>query len=155
LGELVDERELVRGEEAGRTVSGGRGRGREPREGCDEGRTRRELQGLATAEPGAACFVAHSSPFLSWSARCSQDRQARAMIVQVGFWHDALTWLLPSTTKRFLTSCDCWNWLRTEVFGSAPIRDVPSSWIDQPSVSMSVLALSTSKPASSNICRPD
>ena len=29
------------------------------------------------------------------------------MIVQVGFTHDALTWLLPSTTKTFETSCDC------------------------------------------------
>ena len=57
------------------------------------------------------------------------------MIVHVGFWQDALTWLLPSTTKRFFTSCDCWNWLSTEVFGSAPMRAVPSSWIDQPSVS--------------------
>ena len=29
------------------------------------------------------------------------------MIVHVGFWHEALTWLLPSTTKRFLTSWLC------------------------------------------------
>ena len=48
-------------------------------------------------------------PFFSSSARYSHERQASAMIVHVGFWHEALTWLLPSTTNRFLTSCDCWN----------------------------------------------
>ncbi len=58
------------------------------------------------------------------------------MIVQVGFWQDALTWLLPSTTNRFFTSWDCWNWLSTDVLGSVPMRAVPSSWIDQPSVRM-------------------
>ena len=30
------------------------------------------------------------------------------MMVQVGFWQPALTWLEPSTTNRFFTSCDCW-----------------------------------------------
>ena len=40
------------------------------------------------------------------------------MIVHVGFWHDAFTWLLPSTTNRFFTSWDCWYWFRTDVFGS-------------------------------------
>ena len=36
------------------------------------------------------------------------------MIVHVGFWHDAFTWLLPSTTNRFLTSWDCWNWFSAQ-----------------------------------------
>src|SRR3981081_2092678 len=48
-------------------------------------------------------------PFFSSSAKWSQERHASAMIVQVGFWQDALTWLDPSTTSRFFTSCDCWN----------------------------------------------
>ena len=56
------------------------------------------------------------------------------MMVQVGFWQRADE-ALPSTTKRFFTSCDCWNWFRTDFFGSLPMRAVPSSWIDQPSVS--------------------
>ena len=76
------------------------------------------------------------------------------MIVQVGFWHDAFTWLLPSTTNRFFTSWDCWNWFSTDVFGSLPIRAVPSSWIDQPWVSRFLPTLTTSMPAASNISRP-
>ena len=46
--------------------------------------------------------------------------------------------MLPSTTNRFLTSWVWPNALVTEVFGSFPMRAVPSSWIDQPSVSTSV-----------------
>ena len=37
----------------------------------------------------------------------------------------ALTWVLPSTTNRFFTSWDCWNWLTTDFLGSAPILAVP------------------------------
>src|SRR5262249_16960519 len=95
--------------------------------------------------------VHHRFPFLNSSARWSHERQHRAMIVQVGFWHEALTWLLPSTTNRFFTSCDCWNWVRTEVFGSVPIRAVPSSWIDHPSVRMWLSTETISIPASWNI----
>ena len=69
------------------------------------------------------------------------------MIVHVGFWHEALTCELPSTTNRLRTSCDCWNWLSTDVFGSVPMRDVPSSWIDQPSVRISRSTPITSTPA--------
>ena len=58
---------------------------------------------------------------------------------QVGFWQLALTKALPSTTKRFLTSCDCSNRLRTDFLGSLPMRAVPSSWMDQPSVAMRLL----------------
>jgi|GEM_PF-6461655 len=95
--------------------------------------------------------VAHRFPLRSSSARWSHERHASAMIVHVGFWHDAFTCELPSTTNRFFTSCDCWNWLSTDVLGSEPMRDVPSSWIDHPSVSSSRSTPITSIPAASNI----
>ena len=74
-------------------------------------------------------------------------------MVQVGFWQPALTWLAPSTTNRFFTSWDCWNWLRTEVLGSLPMRAVPSSWIDQPAVRSPPRLSRISIPAASNISR--
>src|ERR1035441_560996 len=95
----------------------------------------------------------YTFPFLSSSARCSQERQHKAMMVQVGFWQDAFTWLDPSTTSRLGTSCDCWNWFSTDVFGSLPMREVPSSWIDQPSVKISRFTETTSIPDASNISR--
>ena len=42
--------------------------------------------------------------------------------------------MLPSTTNRFRMSCVWPNELVTDVFGSSPIRAVPISWMDQPSV---------------------
>src|SRR5204862_309686 len=79
--------------------------------------------------------------------------QARAMIVQVGFWQDALTWLEPSTTNRFFTSWLCWCCVSTDFFGSAPMRAVPSSWMDHPSVRTWRSVSTTSIFASSNISR--
>ena len=35
----------------------------------------------------------------------------------------------PSMTKRFLTSCVCRNGFSTDVFGIAPMRAVPTSWM--------------------------
>ena len=44
-----------------------------------------------------------------------------------------------------------WQAFNTDVFGSAPIRAVPSSWIDHPGVSTSRSTLTISNPACSNI----
>src|SRR5205807_9754066 len=46
--------------------------------------------GAGPLAPTARC-VAHRFPFLNSPARYSQERHASAMMVHVGFWHDALT----------------------------------------------------------------
>src|ERR687887_247438 len=142
LRELVEQREFRARKEAGPCLHldlhqrGGHGR-------------RRDREHLAARQR-----VRHRFPFRNSSARYSHERHASAMMVQVGFWHDALTWLEPSTTNRFFTSCDCWYWFSTEVLGSAPMRAVPSSWMDQPSVRMSRSTPITSIPAASSISWP-
>ena len=37
------------------------------------------------------------------------ERQQYAMMLHVGFWQLPFTNLLPCTTNRFFTSCDCSN----------------------------------------------
>src|SRR2546426_4952961 len=149
LGELVQQRVLRRSQELARQADRSWRRHRLGRQQRCGQRRRRGRDHLAARER-----VRHRFPFLNSSARYSQDRHASAMMVQVGFWHDALTWLEPSTTKRLRTSCDCWNWFRTEVWGSVPMRAVPSSWMDHPSVRISRSCPTTSIPAASSISRP-
>ena len=55
------------------------------------------------------------------------------MMVQVGFWQDALTWLLPSTTNRFFTSWDCWCGVSTDVSGIVP-HARGAQLVDRPSL---------------------
>src|SRR5438445_6635609 len=149
---LVEQRELGPREKFGGALKDGccgRSRRRPEMEQRSGERRRGHLEHLAAREPllRIDAVVAHRFPFLNSSARYSQERHASAMMVHVGFWHDALTWLEPSTTNRLRTSCDCWNWLRTEVLGSLPIRAVPSSWMDHPSVRISRSCPTTSIPA--------
>src|SRR6267143_477902 len=67
-------------------------------------------------------------PFLASSRRYSEARQESAMIVSVGFLSGLVTNGAPSVTNRFFTSC-AWQYpFSTDVFGSAPIRAVPTSW---------------------------
>jgi hypothetical protein len=53
-------------------------------------------------------------------------------MVRVGFWQAPEVKPEPSITNRFRTSWDCWYALRTEVFGSRPIRATPTSWMPKP-----------------------
>lgn len=57
----------------------------------------------------------------------SQERMHKAMMVRVGFRRAGEENPTPSMTKRFLRSCDRWNRLSPEPFGSLPLRAVPSS----------------------------
>src|SRR2546422_3467272 len=49
-------------------------------------------------------------------------------MVQVGWFRPLVTKLLPSTMKRFGTSCARWYLSTTELLGSFPIRQVPMRW---------------------------
>src|SRR5215470_2544180 len=68
----------------------------------------------------------------SSSARYSLARHETAAIDSVQFFSGQETNEAPSTTKRFLTSCAWLNLLSTEVFGSSPIRAVPTSCVASP-----------------------
>ena len=50
-------------------------------------------------------------------------------MVRVGFWQAPEVKPEPSITKRFATSWACWNWFRTDFFGSLPMRATPISWM--------------------------
>src|SRR6266487_2468929 len=110
LAQLVDQRELARREK--RAPSGGRscGGGRLGVQGLADanrsanGCRRSKLDQFAPAQVEIRVAGHHRFPFMSSVVRYSDDRHASAMIVHVGFWHEALTWLLPSTTNRFFTS---------------------------------------------------
>ena len=52
----------------------------------------------------------------------SVDRTASAIIVSVGLLHPPDGKLEPSITKRFATSCVCWNGVSTDVFESVPMK---------------------------------
>src|SRR6267378_6420120 len=151
LGELIQRRELRRRQELAGEANGDRCGGRSTRQ---ERRHQSRRGGRDHLTARELYSVRHRFPFLNSSARWSHERHAKAMMVHVGFWHDALTWLDPSTTNRLRTSCDCWNWFSTEVLGSLPMRAVPSSWIDHPSVRISLSCPTTSIPAASSISRP-
>src|SRR6266496_3001869 len=60
---------------------------------------RSKLDQFAPAQVEIRVAGHHRFPFMSSVVRYSDDRHASAMIVHVGFWHEALTWLLPSTTN--------------------------------------------------------
>src|ERR1700749_3046296 len=60
-------------------------------------------------------------------ARYSDARIDSDKIVIVGFCHPALVNCAPSTTNRFLWSCDWLNLFSTLFFGSFPILQVPTS----------------------------
>src|SRR6266481_303450 len=72
-------------------------------------------------------LTSYRFPFLASSSRYSDARQESAMIVSVGFLSGLVTSDALSVTNRFFTSCAWQNPLSTEVFGSAPIRAVPTS----------------------------
>src|SRR5436190_24018594 len=110
LAQLVNQCELVRREK--RSRRGGHSRGCE-RLGVQvladtnrsaNGCRRSQLDQLAPARVVIRVACHYRLPFMYSVVRYSDDRHASAMIVQVGFWHEALTWLLPSTTNRFFTS---------------------------------------------------
>src|SRR5207249_10573345 len=66
-------------------------------------------------------------PFLASSRRYSDARQESAMMVSVGFLSGLVTSDAPSVTNKFFTSCAWQKPLSTDVFGSAPMRAVPTS----------------------------
>ena len=57
----------------------------------DRGRCRRAELDHIPASQFVVVVAHHRFPFLNSVARYSHDRHASAMIVQVGFWQDALT----------------------------------------------------------------
>src|SRR5690606_26887481 len=62
----------------------------------------------------------------------SEVRIDNANMVHVGFLSPCCTKGAPSTTNRFLQS---WAWhhlFKADVFGSSPIRTVPTSWMISP-----------------------
>src|SRR5688572_9393322 len=71
--------------------------------------------------------LAHNAFFFIWSAMYSLVRIESARMVHVGFLSACDTKGAPSATKRFFTSCACDHLLRTDVFGSSPMRAPPSS----------------------------
>ena len=64
---------------------------------------------------------------LNRSIKRSQARTVIAIMVSVGFWHPDETKHAPSMANTFFTSCNWQYESVTEVFGSSPIRAVPSS----------------------------
>src|SRR5688572_25291425 len=71
-------------------------------------------------------------PRLYSSVMYSQARIVRARIVKVGLWFADETKLAPSVTNTFFTSCIWLKLFSTELFGSLPMRAVPSSWMMRP-----------------------
>ena len=58
-------------------------------------------------------------------------------MVKVGFFSLAVVKDEPSITKTFFTSCIWLNPFRAERLGSSPMRQVPCSWMAEPSLSSS------------------
>ena len=73
-------------------------------------------------------------------------------MVEVGFTPPEVTKTLPSTMKRFFTSCERPHSLTTERAGSVPIRAVPSRC--QPPQGIGLLVQMSAAPATSRISRP-
>src|SRR5262249_55346959 len=69
----------------------------------------------------------------------------------VGFWQPCETKHAPSVTKTFFTSQDWFHLFKTDVFGSAPIRAVPTSWMQKPGGAGVELVYKVLKPAESTI----
>src|SRR5207248_3032794 len=76
---------------------------------------------------GFAAIWHHNSRFFRRSPIRSAVLAARAMMVCVGFFSDAEGNTLPSTTYKFATSCVLQSAFTTDVRGSVPIRQPPSS----------------------------
>ena len=69
--------------------------------------------------------------FISPTAQ-SQALAVSAIYVSDGFTHELDVMQAPSVTNTFFTACTWFQPLRTEVFGSRPMRAVPISWIAVP-----------------------
>src|SRR5262249_44170799 len=91
--------------------------------------------------------LTQSSPRLNCSTAYSLARIESARIVSVGLTHPLDTKQLPSTTNRFLMSWDWFHLLSTDVFGSSPIRAVPTSWMLWPGGNISRFSVINSIPA--------
>src|SRR5262249_46600163 len=89
--------------------------------------SRRLIPACAISDPFLTRLTGYRLPFLTSSSKYSEARQESAMIVSVGFLSGLVTSDAPSVRKRFFTSCDWQYEFNTEVFGSAPIRAVPTS----------------------------
>src|SRR6478672_11729802 len=101
-------------------------RAAEPQKELDLTESRR-LSARRAAQPQNYKF-----PRLYSSVMYSQARIVSARIVKVGLWFADDTKLAPSVTNTFFTSC-IWLYLfSTELFGSLPMRAVPSSWMMRP-----------------------
>src|SRR5207237_8458840 len=97
----------------------------------DRGGERGDREWVARGAPLHPC-----APFFIWSAIYSLVRSESARIVHVGFLSACDTNGPPSVTNRFLQSCAWHQRLSTEVFGSAPMRMPPSSWMMVPPAAM-------------------
>src|SRR5262245_16561741 len=71
-------------------------------------------------------------------------------MVQVGWFRPLVTKLLPSTIKRFGTSCARWYLSTTELLGSFPMRQVPIKCTEALASSMGNAHFLTAPAASSN-----
>src|SRR5215510_4407380 len=97
--------------------------------------------------PSCDFVDSYTSPLLSCSTAYSLARIESESIVSVGLTQPLETKQLPSTTNRFLMSWDWFQLFSTDVFGSSPIRAVPTSCMLWPGGNISRFSVISSIPA--------